>query len=48
MFYILICVLGEFSDISTEAIVLAETDEMVKTTIKLSTLFFILFVNVDT
>jgi hypothetical protein len=50
--------LGEFDDKSTEAIVLAETDEVAKTTIKISTssalgkrkfqLFFILFVDVDT
>jgi hypothetical protein len=50
--------LGEFGDKSMEAIVLAETDEVVKTTIKISTssalrkrlfhLFFILFVDVDT
>jgi hypothetical protein len=50
--------LGEFGDKSMEAIVLAETDEVMKTTIKISTssalrkrlfhLFFILFVDVDT
>jgi hypothetical protein len=50
--------LGEFGDKSMEAIVLAETDEVVKTTIKILTspalrkrlfhLFFILFVDVDT
>jgi hypothetical protein len=50
--------LGEFDDKSNEAIVSAETDEVVKTTIKISTssalrnrlfhLFFILFVDVDT
>jgi hypothetical protein len=50
--------LGEFGDKSMEAIVLAELDEVVKTTIKISTasalrkrlfhLFFILFVDVDT
>jgi hypothetical protein len=52
-----LCVLGEFGDKSMEAIVLAETDEVAKTTIKISTssalrkrlfhLFFILFVDVD-
>jgi hypothetical protein len=50
--------LGEFGDKSMEAIVLAETDKVVETTIKISTssalrkrlfhLFFILFVDVDT
>jgi hypothetical protein len=50
--------LGEFGDKTMEAIVSAEADEVVETTIKISTstalrkclfhLFFILFVDVDT